>query len=498
MSARLFVIRATLALASIGVTQAEAVDRPNILLIVADDLGWRDVGYHDSEIRTPHIDRLAREGVELDRFYVQPMCSPTRAGLMTGKSPMRLGITRAIAKIDETGLPRSEKILPQYLADAGYQRLMVGKWHLGHHTPDLFPQARGFEHFYGHVTGGIGYWDHNHGGGHDWQRNGETLREEGYTTHLITDEAIRLVEERDRARPLFLYVAFNAPHTPNEAPHEAIAKYEEIDDPGRRVHAAMVDELDQAIGRILSAFEREKMLENTIVFFTSDNGGLSPGLSSTPLRLLMQGIVAAYGERPLPTMLLEFLASMTLDGHSDNTPLPAGKGFVAEGGVRVPAAIWWPGHLERERFDGFMTISDVLPTILDAIGEEASTPDDLDGRSRWNALTGDGPPGDPPDYVTATLGSAPAIYRGRWKLVDPDAPRLYDIYADPYEERDVSTDKPEVVAALTERLNAWPRGEGPATSPLSLVLDIDVFGGSEDREPWADAAKRNARAARGN
>jgi len=179
----------------------DAPDRPNFVVILADDLGWNDVGYHGSEIRTPTLDRLAAEGIELDRFYVQPSCSPTRSALLTGKSSRRLGIHRPLGKNEGDGLGLDERILPQFLGDLGYQRLMVGKWHLGHVTPDYFPQARGFEHFYGYLTGGIGYWDHNHGGGHDWQRNGETLREEGYATHLIADEAVRLIRERDSSRP---------------------------------------------------------------------------------------------------------------------------------------------------------------------------------------------------------------------------------------------------------------------------------------------------------
>ena len=188
-------------------------------LILADDLGWRDVGYHGSEIETPHIDRIAREGIELDRFYAQPTCSPTRAALMTGKSPLRLGIDRPISKNERTGLPLEETILPQYLARLGYQPIMVGKWHLGHYTPDLFPQARGFEHFYGSVTGGIGYWDHNHGGGHDWQRNGETIREEGYSTRLIADEALRLLDTLDGRPPRRSCSRPSThPHLPNEAP----------------------------------------------------------------------------------------------------------------------------------------------------------------------------------------------------------------------------------------------------------------------------------------
>ena len=321
--------------------------RPNILFILADDLGWRDVGYHGSEIATPSIDRIARDGLELDRFYAQPTCSPTRAALMTGKSPMRLGITQPISKNQTTGLPLDETILPQFLARAGYQTSMVGKWHLGHHTPDQFPQARGFEHFYGFLTGGIGYWDHNQGGGHDWQRDGVDLREEGYSTRLLADEAIRVLETRDRSRPLFLYLAFNAPHLPNQAPEETIAKLSSIEDPRRRVHAAMVTELDAAIGRVIGVLESQGMGNDTLVFFASDNGGLVRDATPKPLLAFADALVSVFG-RPIPIAGLDFLVANVSDGASDNSPLPLGKGFVEEGGVRVPAAIWWPGQLEGE------------------------------------------------------------------------------------------------------------------------------------------------------
>ena len=152
---------------------------------------------------------------------------------MTGKSPLRLGIDRPISKNERTGLSLDETILPEHLARLGYRTLMVGKWHLGHHVPELFPHARGFQHFYGSVTGGIGYWDHNHGGGHDWQRNGSTLREAGYSTRLLADEAVRLIDAADEGRPLFLYAAFHAPHLPNEAPPETVARYGAIPDERR-------------------------------------------------------------------------------------------------------------------------------------------------------------------------------------------------------------------------------------------------------------------------
>jgi arylsulfatase A-like enzyme len=165
--------------------------------------------------------------------------------------------------------------MPEYFRDAGYQTFLVGKWHLGFREPAYRPTSRGFDHFYGHLTGGIGFWDHVHGGGLDWQRNGETLREEGYSTHLMAAEIDRLIAQRDPSKPMFLYAAFNAPHLPNEAPEETIAQYAHINDPNRRVHAAMVSELDAAIGQLLATLDEQGMLENTLVWFMSDNGGLN-------------------------------------------------------------------------------------------------------------------------------------------------------------------------------------------------------------------------------
>ena len=207
---------------------AQAAGKPHILIILADDLGWNDVGYHGSPIQTPNIDRIASEGIELDRFYVQPTCSPTRAGLMTGKLPQRFGIYRPLNKTTERSVPLEEQLLPEYLADQGYQSFMVGKWHLGHHRRAMLPNQRGFEHFYGSLTGGIGYWNKVHGGGYDWQRNGKTAREDGYVTHLLVEEIRTLIEGRDKQRPNFMYAAFQAPHLPNEAPQETIDKYADL------------------------------------------------------------------------------------------------------------------------------------------------------------------------------------------------------------------------------------------------------------------------------
>ncbi|MCR9095187.1 MAG: arylsulfatase [bacterium] len=482
-------------LATTVFAEEEGAKRPNIVVILADDLGWNDVGYHGSEIRTPNLDRLAREGVELDRFYVQPSCSPTRSSLMTGKSSRRLGIHRPLGKNEGDGLGLDERILPQYLGALGYQPVMVGKWHLGHFIPDYFPQSRGFEHFYGYLTGGIGYWDHNHGGGHDWQRNGETLREEGYSTRLLADEAVRLLRGRDRTRPTFLYLALPAPHLPNEAPEEVVATYPRIENEQRRLHAGMVTELDAAIGRVLDTLAAEGMLEHTLVFFSSDNGGLSPE-ARFPLFARASELAMRVFDRPMPIASLEFMASNTFDGASDNRPLPGGKMTIAEGGVRVPASIWWPGRLEGGRHERFMTISDVLPTLLEAVGAPGEIPEDLDGASQWGVLSGSGP-SRTPDYVIGDTG-AMALYRAPWKLVlSGDETRLYDVFVDPFETRDVAAGHADVVTEMTAAAEAWPRHSRPGeTSPLRFLWDPDGFGGPEDREPWADVARDRARKAR--
>jgi arylsulfatase A-like enzyme len=464
-------------------------------MIVADDLGWNDVGYHGSEIKTPNIDRIAREGLELDHYYAQPTCSPTRAALMTGKSPRRLGVDFPISKNAPGGLPMSERLLPERLADEGYQSLMVGKWHLGHFEKRYFPHRRGFEKFYGHVTGGIGYWDHVHGGGLDWQRDGVTLREDGYTTHLFTDEAVRLLAQRDRSRPTFLYLAYNAPHTPNEAPEATIESYASIENPNRRLHAAMVSELDSEIGRVLAAIDAEGMRDETIVLFLSDNGGLNTNSFPPGMVRLMNGLGSVFGE-PLPSASLEWMRGNVLNGGSDNAPLRGGKSLITEGGVRVPGAIWWPGRLEKRRIDGRFTVQDVLPTLLEAIGRGAAIPTDLDGASRWRMLLGEEDGADAPDYLIGGFDGS-ALYRGPWKLMLPSSPvpfgdttpRLYRIAEDPTEDRDLAADHPDVVAELTATIEGWPRGPQFQSSPFAIFRDPDTFGGEEDREPWADVAR---------
>ena len=292
--------------------------RPNILIFLVDDLGWNDVGYHGSEIRTPRIDRLAREGVRLGRFYVTPICTSTRAGFLTGRSPMRYGLIYSVIQLwTNFGLPLDEHILPESFQAAGYATAMVGKWQLGHDHVRQLPFNRGFDHFYGLVHGPIDYFTHVVGfgptvtGALDWQRNGRTVYEDGYATDLLAGEAIRLIETRDRGRPLLLYLAFNAAHSPLQAPQDLIDSYGEIDDPQRRIFAAMVESTDANIGSVLDALEREGIDDNTLVLFFSDNGSHQTWGRTGPLRG-GKGSVFEGGEA-LPTNDLFFAVEQSED-----------------------------------------------------------------------------------------------------------------------------------------------------------------------------------------
>ena len=459
---------------------------PNIVIILADDMGWNDVGYHGSEIRTPHIDRLAAEGLELDRFYAQPACSPTRAALLTGKSSQALGIYSPLSKLNPTGLPLTEKLMPEYFRDAGYQTFLVGKWHLGFREPAYRPTARGFDHFYGHLTGGIGFWDHVHGGGLDWQRNGATLREEGYSTHLMAAEIDRVIERRDPEEPMFLYAAFNAPHLPNEAPDEAIKQYENIGDPNRRIHAAMVSELDNAIGQLMTTLDEQGILDNTLIWFMSDNGGLNPAANPEWMLIWSKRLEGWFG-RPLPFTLWEFIRTNALDGGSDNTPLRKGKKSIYEGGARVPSVVYWKGQVAPSQSAQMVTVRDVLPTVLAAAKLTTAEPmAAFDGVNQWPSLIA-GAEGNTPDYlINADEGEA--LYRYPWKLLALKSGdvELYRLDNDPTESADLSAAQPDKVAELWQALDEYPRGESVNVPLWRSLMDIDFFGGEEDRAPWSE------------
>ncbi len=420
--------------------------KPNIVFLLADDLGYGDVGWHGGEIKTPHLDKLAASGVKLEQFYVQPVCSPTRAALMTGRYPMRYGLQVAVVRPwAQYGLPLEERTLAQALKEAGYETAITGKWHLGHFRPEYLPTRRGFDHQYGHYNGAIDYFTHIRDGGFDWHRDDKVSRDEGYSTVLIGDEAVRRIEKHDAARPLFLYVPFNAPHTPLQAPPEYLKRYEGIADKNRRSFAAMVTCLDEQIGKIVAALDQRKMTANTLIVFCSDNGG--------PVQ---QG--------------------------ATNGTLRASKGTLYEGGVRVPAFAAWPGHI---RAGGVVNeplhMVDWYPTLVKLAGGKMEQKLPLDGLDAWGTVA----EGKPSPHDAILLNAAPtggAIRIGDWKLLingqnsalageDGSAPKaaaptieLFNLGKDPSEKTNLAAEQSDKLKELRAKYDALARQAVPPKS----------------------------------
>lgn len=437
-----------------------ASEKPNVIVIVADDLGWHDVGFRGGDIDTPSLDRIAAEGAVFDRFYTTPICSPTRAALMTGRDPMRLGLAYSvILPWDNNGVHPDEHFMPQSFKAAGYQTAMVGKWHLGHAQQTYHPNQRGFEHFYGHLHTEVGFYPpFANKGGKDFQRNGVSINDDGYETFLLSKEVNRYIVERDKSKPFFIYMPFLAPHTPLDAPQELQDKYKDINtdlaparskhtdntrriakltfrDSARPMYAAVVDAMDQAIGQVLDTLKSEGISENTLVLFMSDNGG------------------AAYSV-----------------GGADNSPLRGGKGETFEGGIRVIATAMWPGKIPAgSEVKQMMTVMDVFPTLAEAAGIETKNTRKLDGKSYWTAIS-EGEIERREDYVyfiseIPTYGHFNiAAVNEEWKLVqeiDQEQTSitiknyLFNVKNDPNEYEDLSEKYPERVKELSEKIVAW-------------------------------------------
>src|SRR6516164_3648693 len=269
MAAIVFVANNASSIAQVNTPATNEVTarKPNILYIVADDLGWKDVGFNGcTDFKTPNIDSLAAGGAKLSQFYVQPMCTPTRAALMTGRYPFRYGLqTIVIPTAADYGLDTTEWLMPQCLKEAGYKTAIIGKWHLGHADKKYWPKQRGFDYQYGAMIGELDYFTHDEHGVLDWFRDNEPVREEGYTTTLLGRDAVKLIEQHDTSAPLYLYLTFNAPHTPYQAPKEYVDRCSSIEDPTRRTYAGMVTALDDEIGRVVAALDRKGLRENTII-----------------------------------------------------------------------------------------------------------------------------------------------------------------------------------------------------------------------------------------
>ncbi|MFO0907362.1 MAG: arylsulfatase [Isosphaeraceae bacterium] len=451
---RVLGLAAGLAVAAPASLAADPAPRPNIVLLVADDLGWGDVGWHGSTIKTPHLDQLAARGARLEQFYVQPVCSPTRAALMTGRYPMRHGLQVGVVRPwAQYGLPLDEVMLPQELQRAGYETAITGKWHLGHFQPEYLPTRRGFDHQYGHYNGALDYNTHVRDGGFDWHRDDRENHDEGYSTHLLAREAVKRIEQRDRAKPLFLYVPFNAVHAPHQVPESYKKPYSALPEP-RRTYAGMLAALDEAVGQIVAAIDEAGMRKQTLFVFTSDNGGPQPGVVTS------------------------------------NGPLRGAKATLYEGGVRVAAFATREGAIKPgTEVNVPLHAVDLLPTFARLAGVTPSRLAKLDGRDAWPAITeGAASPHDA--ILINTAPNAGAVRMGDWKLIvrggggspnndvaEPDAQparrkaarardtvELFNLAVDPYEKRNLAEAQPEKVAALRARYDAWAREAVPPRS----------------------------------
>ena len=444
------------ALALIASTAAQAADpsaalgagKPNIVFILADDLGNADLGYRGGEIKTPNIDRLAMEGVRAESFYGEPLCTPSRAALMTGRYPMRHGLQTLVIFPSHTyGLPTDERTLPQALKAAGYRTYMVGKWHLGHADKKYWPQNRGFDHFYGNLVGEVDYFTKDRGGLTDWQRNGSFIKEKGYFTSQIGNEAIKLIQQQDPSKPFFLYFASLAPHAPYQAPQEYLDRYPSIKDEKRRAYAAMITALDDQVGRIVGELDRKHLRDNTLIVFSSDNGGATSALFATGARSEEErggsGGVALGAKPP-----------------ASNGALRGGKGSLHEGGVRVATIFHWPGRLTPSIINEPVHMVDVMPTLLALAGGAGSPDHPFDGRNIWATLA-EGKPSPHEDILINVEAIRGAIRKGDWKLVKiatlPGKTELFDLSKDPGEQNNVAAENPGIVQDLESRLIAYAR-----------------------------------------
>jgi len=426
-------IRCLLLLATLSLVLSAPVclaNQPNIVVIVADDLGWADVGYHGSPIPTPNLDSLCKQGVELDQHYVWPTCTPTRVALLTGRYPSRFG---NYAPSNSRVLPWDTVTLASALGEAGYTTMISGKWHLGS-SPELGPTKFGFDRSYGSLAGGVTPYSHLYKGGKKvWHRNDQLIEEEGHVTDLIADEAIAFIGA-DHDKPFFLYLPFTAPHDPFDEPEQYTDIVKHID-AGRRQYAASVVHMDAAIGRVVEALKEHGHAEDTLIVFFSDNGGT-------------RGEGGQHYPKPVAMSRVQ----------GSNKPLRGWKRSLYEGGIRVPAFAVWPGEIEPgTKMTHPVIAADWMPTLIGVAGQEPHEKLKLDGIDIAELLTGTQ---NKPDrrlfYGVSHTRSSYARY-GDWKLIldkDGKNPQLFDLSSDPYEKNNLAQDHPKIVSQLQEAIRS--------------------------------------------
>lgn len=424
--------------APVAPVAVEPSERPDIILIVADDMGVGDWQISEPKLTTPNLMRLCEEGVRLDRYYTMPLCTPTRAALLTGQSPLPFHMAFSPMRRWETrAIPREVSLLPEHLKTAGYATALIGKWHVGHREAWMLPNQRGFDYFYGFLTGAIHYYTHRSGNaGLDWQRNGESVDEAGYATTLLGEDAARWVEAQDTEQPLFLYLPLNAPHSPIMAPSEFTKPFkQDFPDLNRRRYCGMVSAMDQSIGKVLAALEARGKADNALIIFVSDNG-----------------------------------ASLRESG--SNGALRGTKGTVFEGALRTPGVVKWPGHLPANVVSAqLVDVRDWFPTILAAAGVEV--PEEAIGRNAIPFLNLGGAgetqsredlfyASNTPSYLSYAMVRWPykCIVRLRQKTGKMER-QLYRLDIDPFEKNNLRDEDPQRLGEMEEAILEWFAAELP-------------------------------------
>ena len=404
-----------------GAALVHAAGKPHIVYLLVDDLGYKDTGFQGGTISTPHLDMLAARGVTLRNFYVQPFSSQTRAALLTGRYPMRYGLqTLSILPSSQFGLPADERTLAQALKEAGYRTAFLGKWQLGHARKEFLPGKRGFDYFYGTLSGEVQFQVTKNAAG-DWRRNEHSPKEEGAVTALLTKDAVNQINKHPPATPLFMVVAFTSPAA------DASAKT-------GGGYAAGVSALDQAVGQIIEALEKKQMLANTLVVFHSDNGGAVPTKFST-------------GDQDVETSA------------ADNGSGRGGKGSLYEGGVRVIALAAWPGRIQEKTIvTRLLHVTDMYSTLLGIAGAQLDQPKKPDGFDAWATLAAAGL--SPREEILLNVEPfRGAIRVGEWKLIVratlPEKIELFDIANDPEESQNQADAYPDRVKSLHKKLNDY-------------------------------------------
>lgn len=448
LSLRILLLAMVSANFPLAIALADSPKLPNIVYIIADDLGWADVAFHGGNAPTPNIDRLATSSLELTQHYVAPVCSPTRAGLLTGRCWSRFGVN---SPTNVRALPWGTVTMPLALQTRGYETCLVGKWHLGS-SPECGPNHFGFDHSYGSLAGGVGPWVHRYKKGPysvTWHRNEKLHEDSGHVTDILTREAVEWIGQRGD-KPFFLYVPYTAVHLPIKEPKEWLDRVpDSISDEGvAREYAACVMHLDAAVGEIVAALDKSGLRDNTLLIFTSDNGGSTSENNDT-----------RYPNDVYPVGRLT----------SNNTPFRGGKGQLYEGGIRVPTLVNWPGKIKPGQCDEPLHITDWMPTFCALTGYQAEKNLNWDGTNIWPVLTDGSSLKIRPLYWAGNDFRNSALRYGDWKIIaytdkikGGERVELFNLANDPGEQNDLAASNPKKVAELQVLLAKISRADNDA------------------------------------